>query len=257
MLKRQWGLWWPLGGSTELEMPHYLLLRLYLLTDQSQPPGDIKIGHTFSYLCRPKWKLTSSDLQNLSPWQRHSCQGGHFEQRDPDGQAPRFQDSASLSNISSEKCQCQKSVKCLPKISSNICQKCRQIFGNGTTSIYFWQNLRQFLCTIVAAGWKLAPSFFLGKYFINFFLGSKFFPQLFLGKYFWRKQRNKLMEFKMEISKQNLYLGSAPLFLAWSSPDVFSGLLFCNAPFIHKIITIFKTAITVIFSKNLIIHLPE
>ena len=25
----------------------------------------------------------------------------------------------------------------------------------------FWQNLRQFLCTIVAAVWKLAPSFFL------------------------------------------------------------------------------------------------
>ena len=104
-----------------MEMPHYLLLRLYLLTDQSQPPGDIKIGHTFSYLCRSKWKLTSSDLQNRSPWQRHSCQGGHFEQQDPDGQAPRFQDSASLTNISSKKCQISA------KNLSNVCQKSHQI----------------------------------------------------------------------------------------------------------------------------------
>ena len=34
-----------------------------------------------------------------SPWQHHSCQGGHFEQQDPDEQAPRFQDSASLPKI--------------------------------------------------------------------------------------------------------------------------------------------------------------
>ena len=48
-------------------------------------------------------KLQSTpDLQKSfkSPWQRHSYQGGRFEQPDPDGPAPRFQDTASLSNIS-------------------------------------------------------------------------------------------------------------------------------------------------------------
>ena len=185
MLKRQWGLWWPLGGSTELEMPHYLLLRLYLWTDQSQPPGDIEIGHTFSYLDpNGNWPARIYKIFHL-------------------GNAIPVKENISSSEIPMDKllvfkiahpCQILFKEMSMPKICQMSAKNLIKYVSKMPSNIRQWNHFNIFLTKPAAislhhcSSWmKVGTVLFPGQVFHQLFPGKQVFSSTFPGQVFLKK----------------------------------------------------------------------